>query len=63
MSWRIDIGIVLYPGVVEWAVSCFQLVSLGSQTLVAFVVKILERASRRRDAQWLLDQRPHLTDL
>ena len=63
MSWRIDIGIVLYPGVVEWAVSCFQLVSLGSQTLVAFVVTILEIGSRRRGARWWSGQRPHLTGL
>jgi hypothetical protein len=63
MSWRIDIGIVLYREVVGRAVCCFQLVSLGSQTLVTFVVMILERASRRRGAQWLLDQTPHSTDL
>jgi len=63
MSWRIDIGIVLYPEAVERAVCYFQLVSLDSQALVAFVVAILEIASRRRGGRWLLGQRPHLTDL
>ena len=52
MSWRIDIGIVSYPEVVERAVCYFQLVSLDSQTLVAFVVTILEIGSRHRGAQW-----------
>jgi hypothetical protein len=63
MSWKIGIGIVLYPEVVVRAVCCFQLVNLGSPTLVTFVVMILERVSRRRGAQWLSNQRPHLTDL
>ena len=63
MSSRIDIEIVWYLGVVGRPVCCSQLVSLDSQTLVAFVVMILEIASRRRGGRWSLDQRLHLTDL
>jgi len=62
MSWKIDIEIALYPEAVGRAVCYFQLVSLGWQTLVAFVVAILEIGSRRRGARWWLGQRPHLTD-